>query len=139
MKRGFIVTNDSVSKPKRSTSRSAGYDFVSPVEVLIKPGDKVMIDSCVRVYCNKNEYLACHIRSSLGSRGITLTNCTGIIDSDYFDTGNTIKMMLINNGEEPVLIDKGDRVMQGIFCEYLLADDDDVTVERTGGLGSTGN
>ncbi|MDY3973467.1 MAG: dUTP diphosphatase [Veillonella caviae] len=138
MKRGFIVA-EGVEKPRRSTECSAGYDFFSPMSFYMRPGQSVVIDSGVRAYMNKNEYLSCHIRSSLGKKGIVLTNCTGIIDSDYFDTGETIGIMLTNNGHETVSFYEGDRIMQGIFSEYLLADEDDVTVERVGGIGSTGN
>jgi dUTP pyrophosphatase len=44
----------------------------------------------------------------------------------------------LNFGYEDVVIEKGERIGQGIFKPFLLADDDQVDAERTGGFGSSG-
>ena len=90
-----------------------------------------------------DEFLACHIRSSLGiKKGISLTNTTGIIDSDYYsnrDNDGNICFQLKNNSDKTVIIEKGDKVFQGIFQKYLIADNDKNNLLRKGGIGSTGN
>lgn len=135
--RGFVVM-PGVKPPERSTAGSAGYDFYLPADVTLLPGDARQVDSGVRAYMKNDEVLQLHIRSSLGKRMVNLTNCTGIIDSDYFGTGNSIKIMLVNRGKRVVKLRRGDKIMQGIFTKYLVADDDEVTSQRSGGIGSTG-
>ena len=53
----------------------------------------------------------------------------------YYD----IQILLYNYGDEPVHLEKGERVSQGIFINYLTVDAEEVTnVKRLGGFGSTG-
>lgn len=137
MKRGtvarFISTEE--LKPKRSTKESAGYDFRSPNTVTIPPHWMVSFSSEVAVKMKPGYVLELYIRSSLGKRGLVLTNAVGIIDADY---KLPISAFIMNNSDEPVTIGKGDRYMQGIFKQFFLAEEDEVTTERNGGIGSTG-
>lgn len=127
--------------PKRSTTYSAGYDFILPKNVALLPQQSVMVWSDVKAYMLSGEYLQLHIRSSIGKKGIILSNCTGIIDSDYYNNeGNegNIGFMLRNLTDEVIELKGGEKIMQGIFTKYLLAEDDEATEERKGGFGSTG-
>ena len=46
---------------------------------------------------------------------------------------------ITNNGKEDFIINRNDRVAQGVFMKYLTVDDEDEIInERTGGIGSTG-
>ena len=146
--RGFEYVNriDSdikkiVDLPKRSTAHSAGYDFTSPFYVVIEPGQTKKIPTTIKAYMQPDEYLAIHIRSSLGIKyNLRLANCTGIIDSDYYsnpDNDGEIIIAITNEGSKPYEIKFGERFAQGIFCKYLLADDDNAGASRTGGIGST--
>ena len=121
--------------PVRKTKGSSGYDFVSPERVVIPPRGFIQFDSGVKIDMEEGYFFLLSIRSSLGKRGVSLTNGVAIIDSDY--TG-TMKAMLINNSDTHVIIEKGERYMQGILIPYALIKEDEVTAERTGGLGSTG-
>lgn len=127
--------------PKRSTKFSAGYDFFLPKNVAILPHNTILLWTDVKAYMQEDEVLQLHIRSSIGKRGIILSNCTGIIDSDYYSNpsndGN-IGIMLRNMGDEIVELMGGEKIMQGIFTKYLIADNDNATEERVGGIGSTG-
>ena len=71
-----------------------------------------------------------------------LVNGQGIIDADYYDNPDNeghIMIAIYNPTNETVVIDAGERVAQGIFYHYLLADDDNgTTALRQGGFGSTG-
>lgn len=63
-----------------------------------------------------------------------------IIDADYYNNpDNEGKMMFAfyNIGTEPVTIEKGYAIGQGIFPKYYKTDDDIAEGERTGGFGST--
>lgn len=130
--------------PTRSTEKSAGYDFHSPVDVIINPGETVRFSLEVKVKIKDWEFLMIVPRSSLGFKGtnhITLTNTVGIIDQDYYnnpDNEGVIELKLHNYGPEPFVIHKNDRVVQGIFCRFDTVSSDVTTASRTGGLGSTG-
>ncbi|MDC7243177.1 MAG: hypothetical protein PQJ44_04400, partial [Sphaerochaetaceae bacterium] len=66
----------------------------------------------------------------------------GIIDSDYYnnpDNEGEIMLILYNFGKEPVAINKGERIAQGIFMKYFTVDENETTIKRLGGFGSTGS
>lgn len=132
-----------ITLPTRSDHRSAGYDFYLPTDVTLLPAQKTLIWTDVKAYMQEDEYLALHIRSSLGiKQGIILSNITGIIDSSYYsNAGNdgNIGISLLNTSGVGVELKAGERVMQGIFQKYLTTDDDfPQSGERTGGIGSSG-
>ena len=86
--------------------------------------------------------LKCYPRSGLGFKfRLQLNNTVGIIDSDYYDSDNEghIFAKLTNDSNEgkTVEVRTGDGFMQGIFVEYGITLDDDVTDVRNGGFGST--
>lgn len=144
--RGFeVVTayeNQGVQLPKRKTTESAGYDIECAEAVTIDPGEMKLVPTGLKAFMNYDEYLAIHIRSGMAvKRRLMLVNSTGIIDSDYYnneDNEGHILIALVNMGTEPVSLDKGERVAQGIFSKYLITNDDNATGIRTGGIGSTG-
>ncbi len=144
--RGFEIVTSFLDKniniPVRKTARSAGYDIESAEDVTIAPGDMVKIATGLKAYMQDDEYLGIHIRSSLGiNRQLMLANCQGVIDADYYnnpDNEGHIIIAIRNMDDEPMTINKGDRIAQGIFYRYLTTDDDMAEGDRTGGFGSTG-
>jgi dUTP pyrophosphatase len=124
-----------LENPRRKTVGSAGYDFKAPETVVIPAHKYIQFDSGVRVEMRPGYVLNLYIRSSLGRRGLTLTNSVGIIDSDF---KGIIQAFIMNNSDEDYTIYKGERYMQGIFTRYFITDDDRVEALRTGGIGSTG-
>lgn len=130
----FIVSNNKL-KPKRKTTGSAGYDFIAPQTVVVPAHKFVQFDTGVKVSMREGFALELMIRSSLGKRGITLTNAVALIDSDFNDT---MQAFIMNNSDEDYTIYKGESYMQGTFRRYYITDDDDATGIRKGGIGSTG-
>ena len=129
-------TEDERLLPERATKNSVGYDFKAPEDVDIKPHVSVLIDSKVSCDFSDNLWLGIYGRSSFIKKGLTNPLGVGVIDSDYFATGNTIKIAIHNNSDEIVTIKKGDAIAQGIFHSVNVGDDI-VTTERFGGFGST--
>lgn len=134
--------NENAKLPVRSTSGSAGYDFVTPIDFTLEPGESFMVKTDIKAYMPKDIVLQIYPRSSMGiKKDIMLKNLTGIIDSDYADNpdneGN-IGIVLYNYGTEKREFKAGDRIAQGIFVKFFTADDDTADGERTGGYGSTG-
>lgn len=90
----------------------------------------------------KDEFLLLANRSSGPlKRRLILPNGIGIVDADYYDNESNegeIFFQLINFGLKDYHIKKGERIGQGIFLSYLLADEETAPqAQRTGGFGST--
>lgn len=145
--RGFEVVSSfegqGITIPERKTSQSAGYDIEAAETVTLEPGMVKLVATGIKAFMNYDEYLALHVRSSLGiKKHLMLANSTGIIDSDYYnndDNEGHIMIGLFNFGHDTVTIEKGQRIAQGIFAKYLKATEDDAQGLREGGIGSTGN
>lgn len=133
---------DSVPLPRRATSGSAGYDIFSPVDITLEPGKTIKIPTGIHCQIEDGWVLKIYPRSGLGFKfRLQLNNTVGIIDSDYFYSDNEghifIKITNDSNENKTVEIKKGTGFAQGIFVEYGITFDDDVTDIRNGGLGST--
>lgn len=133
---------DRIKLPKRATAGSAGYDFFAPVSLKLAPGETVKVPTGIRVWMEPEWVLKCYPRSGLGFKfRLQLNNTVGIIDSDYYYSDNEghifSKITNDSNEEKTVEINAGDGFMQGIFVEYGITLDDDVTTVRNGGFGST--
>ena len=128
--------------PKRATTGSAGYDFYSPVDFTLAPGETIKIPTGLRCYIEDGYVLSIYPRSGLGFKyRLQLNNTVGIIDSDYYYSDNEghifAKITNDSNEEKTVEIEAGTGFMQGIFVEYGITFDDDATEIRNGGFGST--
>lgn len=130
-----------IKLPKRATVQSAGYDFFSPMSFVLEPNDSIKIPTGIRCEMYDGWTMLLFIRSSLGFKyGLSMPTSVSVIDSDYFDADNEghIMVKLQNNGTKSVRINKGDRIVQGVFVPYGIALDDDTTTTRNGGVGSSG-
>lgn len=133
---------EDIRLPKRATSGSAGYDFYSTLDFILEPGETIKIPTGIRVEMEEGWVLKCYPRSGLGFKfRLQLNNTVGIIDSDYFYSDNEghIFAKITNDSREgkTVSLKSGDGFMQGIFVEYGITMDDDVSEVRNGGFGST--
>lgn len=129
-----------ITLPKRATKGSAGYDFVSPLTFTLKPGETIKIPTGIRCRMNTDWVLMLYPRSGLGFKyGLNLMNQTGIVDSDFYYSDNEghIFVKLKNNGDKECTIRRCDNVVQGLFMEYGITEDDKVETSRNGGFGST--
>lgn len=129
-------TEDERLLPVRATKNSVGYDFKAPNTVTIAPKETVIIDTLVACDFSNDLWLGIYGRSSFAQKRLINPLGVGVIDPDYFATGNTIKIVLFNIGYEEITIKKGEAIAQGIFHSVNIGDDI-VTTERLGGFGST--
>ena len=140
--RGFqCVTGCNVPLPQRKTRHSAGYDIASTIDITIVPNATVTIPTGIKVYMADDEFLGLYIRSSMGKLGLSMATGVSVIDSDYYGNAENeghIFVILRNDSSFNIDITKGQRLVQGIFQRYLVANDDNVSAERQGGTGSTG-
>ena len=146
--RGFEIVSayegKGIALPLRGTAASAGYDLSAAESVVIAPDDMAMVPTGVKAYMEPDEVLYIHIRSSLAvKRQLVLMNSVGVVDADYYnnpDNEGHIFIALWNRGKENVTLKAGERLAQGVFMKYLLADGDTAGKgqDRQGGFGSTG-
>jgi dUTP pyrophosphatase len=124
---------ESLILPNRHTSNSAGYDFHAVFDFILAPGEIVKIPTGIKVIMEPDEFFMIVVRSSMGFKyNVRMCNQIGIIDADYYNNEENEGHMWIafqNEGKEPWIVKKGDRIAQGIFVKYLLVDNEDSTSE----------
>ncbi len=135
-------TYNDILLPKRATLGSAGYDFFSPLDFTLNPGETIKIPTGIRCFIEDGYVLSLYPRSGLGFKyRIQLNNTVGIIDSDYYNALNEghIMIKLTNDSNEGKVLNvkKGEGIAQGIFTEYFVTYDDETEGIRVSGFGST--
>ena len=132
-----IELYNSYSLPKRSTKFSAGYDFESVLDFIIKPGENKLIPTGIKVDMNEGETLLMIERSSQGFKyNIRMCNQIGVIDKDYYNSPKNeghIFIKLYNEGTEDYVVHKKDKIVQGLFIKLLIVDnEEEIENERDG-------
>lgn len=143
--RGFELIStftDETLLPKRETAHAAGYDLKVAETTQLEPGEIKLVPTGVKAYMQDGEILYLFDRSSNPrKKGIILINSVGVIDGDYYNNeaneGHIFAQMK-NITNQTVILEVGDRIAQGVFMPYLVADGDQAGGPRTGGFGSTG-
>ena len=139
----FEQAYENISVPVRSTSGSAGYDFKNPFTTLTFT-DRVFIPTGIRIFLDKDKILQISPRSSASKKGLgmMLANTIGIIDSDYVNADNECDIIIEKKNldivDSSLIIDKNEKIAQGIIIPFYTVDDDTSNGIRTGGFGSTG-
>lgn len=137
-----IEVYNNIELPKRATSKSAGYDIYIPLDYTLKPGETVKIPTGIRVSMREDYVFMIYPRSGLGFKyRLQLNNTVGVIDADYYDSDNEghifVKITNDSNEGKTVEMKKNTGFAQGIFMQYGITDDDNVSELRNGGFGST--
>lgn len=144
--RGFEVvidekrkTTGEVTLPTRGSSTAMAYDFYAPETYSVMPNAILKVWTDVKAYMQENECLIINVRSSMGGK-FMLANTSGWIDADYYSNENNdgnIGIFLKNISDKVQTINKGDRIAQGAFFNFLVADNGNTNNVRKGGFGST--
>lgn len=133
---------EAIQLPKRATKKSAGYDIYAPIDFELKPGETIKIPTGIRIRMEEDYVFMVFPRSGLGFKyRLQLNNTVGIIDADYYESDNEghlfIKLTNDSNEGKILSLTAGTAFAQGVFLQYGITMDDDVTEVRNGGLGST--
>lgn len=136
------IIYENIKLPKRATKGSAGYDFFTPFHIFLREGKGIKFPTGIRVKMEDGWVLKMYPRSGLGFKyRLQFDNTVGIIDSDYYYSDNEghIHAKMLNDNRECKCLDMypGEAFGQGIFVEYGITEDDDVSAIRNGGFGST--
>jgi len=129
--------------PAYATPDAAGMDLHAAVEsdVTLQPGERALISTGLRIALPPGYEAQVRPRSGLALRhGISMVNAPGTLDSDF---RGTVGVLLINLGQEPFTIRRGDRIAQMIVAPVVRATWVEVAElppsERgEGGFGHTG-
>ena len=129
-----------ISLPEYHTEGAAGFDLRSLERVEVLPGKTAAVPLNVAMEIPEGYFLLLAARSSLYKKGLTLINGVGIIDSDYRGDEDQIKAVLFNFTGNPVVVERDDRIVQGVLAPFIRAEWDEVDKmgnETRGGFGST--
>ncbi len=131
--------------PAYETTGSAGLDLRAAVAedapLTLAPGQRALIPTGLKIALDHGFEAQVRPRSGLALKhGLTCLNSPGTIDSDY---RGEVGVILINHGQEPFVIQRGERIAQLVIArheqaELLEVETLDETVRGSGGFGSTG-
>ena len=129
--------------PRYMTEHAAGLDLCAALDAPIElpPGGRVLVPTGLALAIPVGFEGQVRPRSGLAlHQGVTLVNSPGTIDADY---RGEVGVIMINHGDEPFLIQTGDRIAQLLITPVIHAqlqefDSLDVTGRGEGGFGHTG-
>ena len=129
--------------PRQATPQSAGFDLLAHVDdrVEIPPGGRALVPTGVAIALPDGYEAQVRPRSGLALRkGLTLVNTPGTVDADY---RGEIRLIVINHGDETVVVRRGDRLAQMVIhaVPRVVLEEVDALPESergSGGFGHTG-
>jgi dUTP pyrophosphatase len=129
--------------PAYATAQSAGLDLMAAItgEVTLAPASRQLIPTGLAIALPAGFEAQVRPRSGLALKhGITVLNSPGTIDADY---RGEVQVLLINHGDAPFVIKRGDRIAQMIVAPvtqiaWAVVEQLNDTERGAGGYGSTG-
>ena len=131
----------SLPLPIYETAGAVGFDLLARQQVVVDSGKIILISANVIVETPEGYALLLVSRSSTPrKKGLLHPHGIGVIDQDYCGSGDELKVQVQNFLNQPVTIERGEKIAQGIFvrCERAeFLEINDVTKPTRGGFGST--
>lgn len=131
--------------PRQQTTGAAGVDLLAAVAVdetiVVPPAGRILVPTGMAIALPQGYEAQVRPRSGLAVKhGITVLNSPGTVDADY---RGEIKVILINHGDQPFEIRRGDRIAQMVVAPVTAVSFEpkeslDETSRGAGGFGSTG-
>lgn len=127
--------------PHYRTTGAAGMDVLAAEDVTLAPGGRHPVATGLALAIPPGYEIQVRPRSGLAlAHGVTVPNTPGTIDSDY---RGEIKVLLINHGDAPFPVRRGDRIAQLVLApvvqaRWVAVGEIDETARGAGGFGSTG-
>jgi dUTP pyrophosphatase len=136
---------EGLALPAYETADAAGMDLRAAVPddapMTLNPGERAMVPTGLTIALPARHEAQVRPRSGLAAKhGVTCLNSPGTIDADY---RGEVKVILINHGQEPFVIKRGERIAQMVIApvtraELVQVETLDDTQRGAGGFGSTG-
>lgn len=138
-----LAHGEGLALPGYATEGAAGMDALAAVEapLTLAPGARAAVPTGLRMAVPPGYELQVRPRSGLAlNQGVTVANAPGTVDSDY---RGEVKVILVNLGDAPFVIERGARIAQFVLAPVTRAAWDeagplDDTARGSGGFGSTG-
>ena len=135
--------HEDLELPSYATDGAVGLDLRAALKepLTLKPGERGIVPTGLKMAIPAGYEGCVRPRSGLAMKhGLTLTNSPGTIDSDY---RGEVKVLMINLGQEPVVLQRGDRVAQLLIspvahAQVVKVENLDDTARGGGGFGHTG-
>lgn len=128
--------------PARAHDGDAGVDLCTTEDVVLEPGERVLVGTGVAVALPHGTVGLIHPRSGLAARtGLSVVNTPGTVDAGY---RGEIKVCLINHDPRtPIELRRGDRIAQLLvqrveLVDFVEVESLDETTRGAGGYGSSG-
>lgn len=135
-------TKDAVPLPQYMTPDAAGMDIYADLaeDLTLPPLGRTLVPTGFALAVPQGYEAQVRPRSGLALRsGLTILNAPGTIDADYRDE---VKILVINLGDQPVTIQRGDRIAQLVVAPVMRVQWQEVdqlaATKRAGGFGHTG-
>ena len=136
-----LPNGEGLPLPRYASEHAAGLDVVAAEDLILAPGQRHAVATGFAIAIPDGYEVQVRPRSGLALRyGITCLNTPGTIDSDY---RGEVKVILVNLGDAPFAVRRGERIAQLLPAPVLRAELVEVaaldeTVRGQGGFGSTG-
>jgi dUTP pyrophosphatase len=128
--------------PQYQTAGSAAFDLAAAGRVTVAAGEVRLVPTGLVIEVPAGMFLGIFARSSTPlKRGLMVANGVGVVDSDYCGPEDEVKIAVVNVTANPVIIEPGDRIAQGILLPAPRVTWDEVDRPRSGsrgGFGATG-
>ncbi|PIR55157.1 dUTP diphosphatase [Candidatus Peregrinibacteria bacterium CG10_big_fil_rev_8_21_14_0_10_36_19] len=128
--------------PVYESSGAVGFDILARESSVIPPKEIGMVPSNLVVEVPEKYMLVVASRSSTPKKkGLTPPHGFGIIDHDYCGPEDEIKVMVYNFTDNEVIIERGEKIAQGVFVridKFEWSEVEEVEGKNRGGFGSTG-
>jgi dUTP pyrophosphatase len=136
---------EGLTLPAYQSAHAAGLDLLAAVPeaapMMLAPGKHALIPTALTIALPPGYEAQVRPRSGLAAKhGVTVLNAPGTVDADY---RGEIGVLLINHGDAPFLIRRGERIAQMVIApvthaELVPATSLSATDRGSGGFGSTG-
>lgn len=133
--------SEEATLPQYAHPEDAGMDLYSIEAQTIQPGETALVRTGIAIALPPNTEAQVRPRSGLAAKNsITVLNTPGTVDEGY---RGEIKVIMINHGKKPFVIEPKMRIAQMVICpvlhpDVILVDELDATARGVGGFGSTG-
>lgn len=132
----------SLPVPAYKTAGAAAFDLYARVDTTIPAHQVGYVPLNIALQLPEGYWALVSARSSLHKRGLMLANGIGVGDYDYRGNNDEYKAALFNFTDEPVTIERGERIVQMMILERepveLVITEQFVDAVDRGGFGSTG-
>jgi dUTP pyrophosphatase len=136
---------EGLAPPAYQSAHAAGLDLLAAVPedapMVLAPGQHALVPTALTLALPPGYEAQVRPRSGLAAKhGVTVLNAPGTVDADY---RGEVGVLLINHGDAPFPIRRGERIAQMVIAPVIQAElvpvaSLTVTDRGSGGFGSTG-